>query len=302
LDELGPERDRLPRPLTRVLVTADADKEAATRLFGRIVPWLEQRGIAVEAHPDLWRFAAEREQAQGRAGQAPAPQLAVVLGGDGAMLTAVRAFRSHPVPMFGINFGRVGFLAATPQGHWEESLSAVIAGEGTIEPRMRLLMVHHSVRGDRRSIALNDVVVSRAPEDGMLQIALSSGPEWVTNYRADGLILATPSGSTAYSLSAGGPILAPSMLGVVVTPICSQALSNRPLVLHPDSELHVRLPRAGARADVVVDGRRFSALAHGDELVLTRHPLPYPLLSMPGLDPWRRLRERLGWGGDIERS
>lgn len=289
-------------PVRRVLVTAHSAKEPAARLHSLLVPWLEARGLEVHAEDDLWTYAERREQAMGRGERPESLDLAIVLGGDGAILSAVRAFRDAPVPVLGINFGRVGFLAATPITRWEETLEGVLAGNALVEPRMRLLLRHRTPEGERQAVALNDVVVSRAPQESMLQMGLDVGEDWVTDYRADGLIVATPSGSTAYSLSAGGPILAPSMLAIVATPICSQALSNRPLVLHPDSALSIRLNAAHQRADVVVDGQHFGSLAAGHELCLSRHPVSYPLISMPDLDPWRRLRDRLGWSGDIKKG
>jgi NAD+ kinase len=152
------------------------------------------------------------------------------------------------------------------------------------------------------AVALNDLVVTRAPDESMLHTNLRVGDAWVTDYRSDGLIVATPSGSTAYSLSAGGPILAPSMLAVVVTPICSQALSNRPIVLHPESELEIELLSRDLTADLIVDGRRAGQLETGQRIYLSRHPVAYPLLAMPGLDAYRRLRERLGWSGNLRRG
>jgi len=281
----------------RVLVLVHSGKSAALELVSELVPFLEERCDEVVVERDVVAFV-ERAESGRAAGSAPhAPDLVVVLGGDGAMLSAVRAFCEAPVPTLGINFGRVGFLASTPQSRWREVLGGVLDGRGVTEPRMRLSVELPGL--ERPAIALNDVVISREPQDAMLEIALEVGGAWVTNYRADGLILSTPSGSTAYSLSAGGPILAPTLLGVVVTPICSQALANRPLVLHPDSVTRVEVV-TDVDADVVVDGQRVGALRHGDSVVARRHPEPFPLLTMPDLDPYRRLRERLGWSGGVQ--
>jgi len=280
----------------RALVLLHPGKRAAVALLAELVPWLEERFDHVAIVSDVLSFA-ERHRASrtGTGAGEVLPDLVVVLGGDGAMLSAVRAFRDAPVPTLGINFGRVGFLASTPQSRWRDVLTGVLEGRGVLEPRMRLSLeiADQGLVG----VALNDVVLSRSPEDAMLRLSLDVDGAWVTNYRADGLILATPSGSTAYALSAGGPILAPSMLGVVVAPICSQALANRPLVLHPDSRISVRVTDAESDADVVLDGRRFTRVKSGATLLVARHPLPFPLLSMPELDPYRRLRERLGWNG-----
>src|SRR5690606_4758254 len=147
-----------------------------------------------------WRYCQEREARIARGdGALVVPGLVVVLGGDGAMLTAVRAFAATPVPTLGINFGRVGFLASTPQSRWRDVLDGILEGRGVIEPRMRLAVEAPS--SGVRGVALNEAVVSREPEDAMVTMSLHVGDAWVTNYRADGLIVSTPSGSTAYSLS-----------------------------------------------------------------------------------------------------
>jgi NAD+ kinase len=284
----------------RVLVLAHSGKPRASELLLSVEPWLRERVERVDVESDVIAFTEAQEQRLEHGGSEDPPDLVVVLGGDGAILSAVRAFRATPVPTLGINLGSVGFLASTPVSRWEQVLEDVLAGCGVIEPRMRLRVSLESDEGVCRTVALNDAVCSRGADDPMLRLALSVGDSWVTDYRSDGLILASPSGSTAYSLSAGGPILAPSMLGVVVTPICSQALANRPIVLHPDSELHLSLVGPDAEADVVVDGLRFGCLRSGHRLTVTRHPQAFPLLTLPGLDPYRRLRERLGWSGAVQ--
>jgi len=135
---------------------------------------------------------------------------------------------------------------------------------------------------------------------GMLTVELSAGSYWVTNYRADGVIVATPSGSTAYSLSAGGPVLVPAVDAFVVTPICPQGLSNRPIVVSADQELSLTVAVSSGITTLAVDGQSFHTLAQGQCVTLRRHPVRYPLYAMPGLDPYRRLRERLGWRGSME--
>jgi len=148
-------------------------------------------------------------------------------------------------------------------------------------------------------VALNDLVVTRGATHPMVSVALLVEGQWVSEYRADGLIVASPSGSTAYSLAAGGPILAPSMQGFVVTPISAHALSHRPLVLHPDRELIVRVEKAGGLTTLAVDGHGFHPLEEEDEVSIRRHSVAYPLLALPGIDPWQRLRNRLGWRGSF---
>jgi NAD+ kinase len=277
----------------RVLVLADAAKPAVRALLAELVPWLGSRVRHVDVVEDPRRFQAP--------GDGSAPGLLVVLGGDGAILAAVRAFRDAPVPTLGINLGRVGFLASTPAGRWRETLAGVLAGEGVLERRTRLAVRAELGGGGpaRTAVALNDVVVQRSTLQGMLALSLHVGATFVTEYRADGLIVATPSGSTAYALSSGGPILEPAVPGFVIVPICPQGLSNRPLVLLQSHAVSIGLARTGGVASLVVDGQELAQLGHGARVDVETHAVPYPLYAMPGLDPFRRLRERLGWSGSL---
>jgi NAD+ kinase len=284
----------------RVLVVADRSKAGVREAQAELMPWLGERVAVLESEGDVRELVRERAALGPEAGRADRPDLLVVLGGDGAILGAVRAFADAPVPTVGINFGRVGFLASTPAKHWREVLASILAGDGVLEPRMRLeARIERRGNGSVRELCLNDVVVSRGPHQGMLTLGLSVGGKWVTDYRADGLIVATPSGSTAHSLSAGGPVLFPSMLGLVVTPICPQGLSYRPIVLHPDSRLELVIKESSGITTLAADGQGFHGMAEGDRVLVARHPEPYPLLAWGGLDAYRRLRERLGWSGLI---
>ena len=270
----------------RVLVLADQRKPQVVAFLPELEAWLTEKGLATDVVREV----------RGLERKLPTrPDLVLVLGGDGAMLGAARAFADDPVPILGVNFGYLGFLSGTPHQRSLEVLEGILDGSSTPEPRMRLV----ADVGDRRAVALNDVVLQRGSHQGLLTAGLWVDGEWVTTYRGDGLILATPSGSTAYSLAAGGPVLAPSVLGIVATPLCSQGLSNRPIVLHPDAELEVEVTSATGITTLVVDGQAFYPLEPGARVRIHRHPDPYPLFSMPELDPYRRLRERLGWASGM---
>jgi NAD+ kinase len=281
--------------IARVLVLADGRKPSVRELLARLRAWLQRR-VQVSVADDV-RAYSELPPAE----RGPRPDLVIVLGGDGTILAAVRAFADDPVPTLGINFGRVGFLTSAEATNWEELLEGILGGQVQLEPRLRLeALLHVRGKAPARLVALNDAVLTRGAFQGMLELSLSAGGRWVTDYRADGLIVATPSGSTAYSLAAGGPVLAPTLQALVVTPICPHSLSHRPIVLEPDVELVLVLKRSIGIATLVVDGQGFYPLQQGDEVRLKRHPLPFPLLVQPGLDPYRRLRDRLGWKGSIE--
>jgi NAD+ kinase len=286
------EREPFRAEVRRVLLLADPVKIHVDRTLAEIVPWLSGRVESVEVERDLRQFKAEDALRH-------SPDLVVVLGGDGSILGAVRAFARQPVPILGINFGRVGFLASVAVGDWEVALQEVLVGEAVLEPRMRLVAESFGPR-PISSVALNDVYIQRGAVQGMLSISVQVGDQWVTDYRADGLIVASPSGSTAHSLAAGGPILAPSMRGIVLTPVCPQSLSHRAIVLHPDSVLHLRIDGSSGLTTLAVDGQGFFPLRQGDEVTVRRHPVTYPLLARPGSNPYRRVRERLGWRGSFE--
>ncbi len=287
-----------PACVRRVLVVADREKDEVRSFEGQLVPWLRERVERVDVSGDARALVRERQALNPSTAARELPDLAVVLGGDGAILGVVRAFADHPVPTLGINFGRVGFLASVPSGRWREALEPILAGRGVVEPRLRLEARLEPLRAAPvRAVALNDVVVGRGATQGMLTLGLYVGGDWVTDYRADGLILSTPSGSTAHSLSAGGPILFPAMGAILVTPICPQGLSYRPIVLAPESRLEVVVQSSAGLTTLAVDGQGFYPMREGERVQIERHPRAYPLLSWSGLDPYRRLRERLGWSG-----
>jgi len=294
-----------PPAVGRVLVLADGRKPEVTELLAELEPWLSARVPVLSVETAAREYTRRKPEAEAEDPIArhtrDHPDLLVVLGGDGAILGAVRAFAAAPVPTIGINFGRVGFLASAEAGSWKEALTEVLEGRAIVEPRMRIEAELTSASGENlRAIALNDVVVTRGAFQGLLSIAMRVGEQWVTNYRADGLIVATASGSTAYSLASGGPILAPAMQDLVVTPISPQALSHRTIVLPSDSDLCFAITHAEGITTLVVDGQGFYPMKQNDVVRLRRHPVPYPLLARPGEDFFQRLRERLGWRGRFE--
>ncbi len=285
----------------RVLILGDSRKPEVGGELPLIEAWLNERVQCVTVVDDARAFSHRRQKNPEAPIEGGRPDLVVVLGGDGSILSAVRAFAADPIATIGINYGRVGFLAPVESAHWREGLADILEGRGVTEPRMRIearIEGRHGAR-PRPVVALNDMVLSRGAAQGLMTVALYVGDRWVSDYRADGLIVATPSGSTAHSLAAGGPILASSMEGLVVTPICPHALSHRPLVLHPNSKLLIRVVKVSGLVTLAVDGQGYHPLEQDDFVTLERHPVPYPLLARPSSDPWQRLRERLGWRGSL---
>jgi len=288
------------RDVQRVLVLADRGKADVDDLVQLLEPYLNRRAGSVVIEGDLRGWCKAATKNGGPEMEAP-PDLVVVLGGDGSILAAVHAFADTPTPILGVNFGRVGFLASVPTSDWKVSLDDVFAGRSVIEARTRLAVTIRPNQDDEvLDIALNDIVLSRGSFQGMLSVGLEVDGYWVSDYRADGLIVATPSGSTAHSLAAGGPILSPTMGGFVVTPICAHALSHRPVVLEQQSEIKLTMAESFGVVTLAVDGHGFYAVQVGDQLNIRAHEIPYPLLSRRGSNPYRRLRDRLGWRGSFE--
>jgi NAD+ kinase len=282
-----------------VLVLADGRKADATRLLEELEEWLASRVARLAVESDLIGYCERTRDAE--LDPADVPDLVVVVGGDGSILSAVRTFGTLAVPVLGINVGRVGFLATVDLPNWKLVLVELLEGGGVLERRMRLQA--NLVRAGKPSVtavALNDAVVERRATHGLPTFSLVVDGEWVTNYRADGLIVATPSGSTAHSLSAGGPLLAPSMEAWIVTPICAHALAHRPIVLHPQSQLEIQVIETNEACSLALDGQGYYPIGVGDRLELSRHPVSYPLLVRRGIDSYRRIRDRLGWGGSLD--
>lgn len=286
-------RSRFEGRITRVVVLADGAKPEVRPRLAEVEKFLHERGLEVHLEEDVRRFCVESER-EGPQLPFGKPDLVVVLGGDGSVLTAVRSFGADPVPVLGVNYGRVGFLAPVEASAWRQGLLDALEGRATQELRMRLDARTPDGRG---FLALNDVVLARSPATNMISLSLWADGDRVGDYRADGLILATPSGSTAYNLAAGGPILAPTMDGIVATPISAHTLSHRPLVLAPEAELRVEV--LAGPAQVVVDGQPAGTLEVGESVQVRRAADAYPLLLPDGMDPWKRLRDRLGWRGSL---
>lgn len=221
--------------------------------------------------------------------------LAVVVGGDGTMLGFAREMARYGVPLLGINQGRLGFITDIPIERWRESLAPVLAGDYEVEPRA---MLEGAVLRDGESIfsglALNDVVVSRGGTAGMVELKIEVGEQFVANMRADGLIVASPTGSTAYALSAGGPILHPSIAGWLLVPIAPHTLSNRPIVLPDLGEVSLEI-LAGRDASVNFDMQSLASLLHGDRITVRRSQHQVRFLHPQGWSYYATLRRKLRW-------
>jgi NAD+ kinase len=221
--------------------------------------------------------------------------LAVVVGGDGTMLGIARELARSQVPLVGINQGRLGFITDIPIGQVKESLGPIVAGDYEIEHRS---MLEGGVwRDDERifsGIALNDVVVSRGATASMVELRVDVDGDFVANLRADGLIVGTPTGSTAYALSAGGPIIHPAIGGLVMVPIASHTLSNRPIVLPDHGQVTIGIV-AGKDLSANFDMHHIASLALGDQVRVRRSAHQVRFLHPRGWSYYATLRRKLRW-------
>jgi NAD+ kinase len=221
--------------------------------------------------------------------------LAVVVGGDGTMLGIARQLARHNVPLVGINQGRLGFITDIAVGTYAEALAPLLAGDFEIEHRT---MLEGGVwRGDEciyKGIAMNDVVVGRGAVASMVELKINVGDEFVANLRADGLIVASPTGSSAYALSAGGPLLHPGIAGWVIVPIAPHALSNRPIVVPDTGEIVIEVVTE-REVSVNFDMQNFAAVTPGDRIRVQRSAHQVRFLHPRGWSYYATLRRKLRW-------
>jgi NAD+ kinase len=261
-----------------------------------LAAWLEERGVAVLL--DKEAAAATGDPVMLRSEVAEKVDLMIVLGGDGTLLAVARAIGSRPVPILGVNLGTLGYLAETAQGELFEALEEVLAGRFLVETRMRLeVAVERGGEVIERYLALNDAVLARTALSRIVDLEVRADGADVTTYFGDGLIVSTPTGSSAYSLSAGGPLVLPGVEAIVLTPICPHTLTQRPLVLPHicNVEIRVHNPRGGD-VQLTVDGQVGCELSERDHVTVHRSEHPARLLVPPGRSRFEVMRAKLRWG------
>lgn len=245
----------------------------------------DNRTAELLGHPD----GEEIEQLAARC------DLAIVVGGDGTLLSAARQLADHRIPVLGVNLGRLGFLVDITPEDIHACLSAVL--DGSYDEDARFLLSARVGSGPV-SLALNDVVLHKWNIARMIEFETWIDGRFVYTQRSDGLIISTPTGSTAYALSGGGPLLTPDLAAVALVPICPHTLSNRPIVVGADSAIEISVCGNTDPADVRItcDGAVSLTIADGERLQVGRHPTPVRLLHPVGHDHFDVLRAKLGWG------
>jgi NAD+ kinase len=283
--------------VTRVGLIAKPDAPAASRVILQVLEWLEAHGLtAILEKQTAGLVPAANVQAASKDELPGLVDLLVVLGGDGTLLSMARAIGDLGVPILGVNLGGLGFLTATTLDEMRPALEAVVAGRMAIEERMllaaRLVRSGHTI-GEYS--ALNDVVITKSAMSRIVDLAVSVGGRHATAYRADGLIISTPTGSTAYNLSTGGPILFPTMDAVVLTPIAPHTLSNRPIVIPGAERIEVTL-LDDQDVMLTMDGQVGVPLRERDTVEVQKAAARIRLLRFPQRDFFSVLRTKLKWG------
>jgi NAD+ kinase len=261
-----------------------------------LAKWAGGRGIEVVLDPEAGRWTGA--PATPRAELAARVELVVVLGGDGTLLAVARAVGRRQLPILGVNLGTLGFLAEIDLADLFPTLEAVQAGRFRVESRMRFdVTAEREGRELGRYLALNDAVIAKTALSRMIDLETRADGFEVTTYHGDGLIVATPTGSSAYSLSAGGPLLLPSFDAVVLTPICPHTLTQRPLVLGAGCEIAIAVRATrGGEVHLTVDGQVGCELAEGDRVSVRRSEWPVQLLVPKDRNRFEVMRTKLRWG------
>lgn len=270
--------------------------ERAPEVLGKLLGWLGERGI--EARLD--EVSAEymnRTDGIPRDHVPDGTQLVIVLGGDGTLLSAARAINGRDIPLFAVNLGSLGFLTAITVEQLYPELERTLRGEHRIGVRR---MLHCEVyRGEDRVAsfeALNDVVLTKASLARVIDLEVYWDKHFICTYKADGLIISTPTGSTAYSLAAGGPIIMPHVAALTITPICPHMLTNRPVIVPDSNEITVWARSAGEEIYLTVDGQVGQPLRQGDRVVCRSSEHTLQLVRPPKMLFFDVLRQKLKWG------
>ena len=276
---------------------AHAEKPDARAAVRAMVDALKKKKIDFLLEKETAKLVGRRSQLDVR-GLARKSELLVVLGGDGTILRVVHKLAEIVRPIFGVNIGSLGFLTCVGPTEIPRAVESLIEKDYILSPRHLLLAELRNAYGKSiRMSGLNDVVISRGQRSQLVKMEVRIDGAALTDYNADGLIIATPTGSTAYSLSAGGPILMPDSGVFVVSPICPHVLTNRSTVVSDRSLIDIRLTVASQEVFVSADGRQSHAMRVGDVLTITRHKRELPLVMLPERLFPEVLRQKLKWSG-----
>jgi len=289
-------------PIQRIGVVVKRHQPDALQTLCKLTEWLNQKGISLVGGPEIERERIEQEtgcavQVVPETELATSVDLILVLGGDGTMIGTARMVGDTEVPVIGVNYGGLGYLAEFRIEELFAALESILKGEYKLEKRVMLAV--ELFRGEdnvSRNRVLNDVVINKSALARIIEIDAYLNSQFVNSFRADGLIVSTPTGSTAYNLSAGGPVIYPSMNAIVITPICPFTLSNRPIVVPDESEIELRLKTEEEEVALTLDGQVGFPLKVADRVVIRKSRTTFNLVQPMNRNYFEVLRDKLRWG------
>jgi NAD+ kinase len=283
----------------RIGIAVKPELVEARETLTSVERWLADHAISAVWSPEAAALMSGGSRTVAERTQMPADlTLLLVLGGDGTLLAMAKAIAEAglDIPILAVNFGSLGFLTEITRPEIFASLDAVLAGRATHDERMMLRAVTTSKGANTTHLALNDIVFTRTALSRMIDLDVSVGDQFVASVKADGLIVASPTGSTAYNLAAGGPIVHPAMNAMVITPIAPHTLTNRPIVIPAERLVRVRSTGANAgKVYVTIDGQTGFELDEGDDVAVTRADRPLRLVRASARSYFEVLRQKLKW-------
>ena len=288
--------------IKRIGIVLKPHQPEALKTICELVVWLAERNIALVGGPEIERDRIEHQTGcpvdqEEEKKLAAKVDLMLVLGGDGTMIATARTIGDHEVPVLGVNYGGLGYLAEFRIEELYSALESILAGNYRLDKRVMLEVELR--RGDApplTSRVLNDVVINKSALARIIEIEAYLNRQYVNAFRADGLIVSTPTGSTAYNLSAGGPVIFPSMNAVVITPICPFTLSNRPIVVPDDAEIELLLKTENEEVALTLDGQVGLPLEVADRVVIRKSRTMFNLIQPSNRNYFDVLRDKLRWG------
>jgi NAD+ kinase len=288
--------------IKRIGIVLKPNQTDALKTMCELVIWLAQRGITLIGGSEIERENIERQtgcpvEEVKEEQLAASADLILVLGGDGTMIATARLMGDTEVPVLGVNFGGLGYLAEFRIEEMYTALESILAGNYRLDQRVMLAV--ELMRGDERithSRVLNDVVINKSALARIIEIEAHLNQQFVNSFRADGLIVSTPTGSTAYNLSAGGPVIFPSMNAVVITPICPFTLSNRPIVVPDDAVIELCLKTEQEDVWLTLDGQVGVPLMLEDRVLIRKSKTTFNLVQPMNRNYFDVLRDKLRWG------
>jgi NAD+ kinase len=271
----------------------NVSKKQSAHLASGIVEFLVQKGVTVVAEDEEAALINAKPLSCVSAKEI---SFLISMGGDGTMLRIAQQYGHWNIPMLGINLGHLGFMADVPIADIYPCLQDLLNGAYTIHERVT---IQGRLANHPACVAVNDIVIHRGKNPSLVEIAIHIDGAYLNTFEADGIIVATPNGSTAYSLAAGGPIISPDVDALVLTPISPHTISNRPIVLTANQEIQIQYLSEYAPVEICADGLTRHELPTNEIFRISRHPTPFKLVSLPRRDYFSTLRTKLNWSGKL---